>query len=117
MIALFIMAGPSEVFTVVWGGGRSGAMMRLDTASTSELLYVGFNQDKGCFACGTDSGFRIFNCDPFKQTYRRDFANGGIGIVEKEGRVNPDEKEWGWFSPVAAPLHSPLALEEHFPAP
>jgi hypothetical protein len=37
----------------------------------------------------------------------------GIGIVEKEDGVNPDEKEWGCFSPV----HSPLALEEHFPTP
>uniref|UniRef100_A0A7S2JL68 WD repeat domain phosphoinositide-interacting protein 3 n=1 Tax=Haptolina brevifila TaxID=156173 RepID=A0A7S2JL68_9EUKA len=64
--------------------------MRLDAPKDSELLYVNFNQDQGCFACGTNSGFRIFNCDPFKQTFRRDFgtANGGLGIVEMLFRCN-----------------------------
>jgi len=63
-------------------------MMNLSTRQTNELLYIGFNQDYGCFACGTDTGFRIYNRDPFKETFRRDFSNGGIGIVEMLFRSN-----------------------------
>mmetsp|Transcript_22733 Transcript_22733/g.26705 ORF Transcript_22733/g.26705 Transcript_22733/m.26705 type:complete len:384 (-) Transcript_22733:214-1365(-) len=53
-----------------------------------DVLYVGFNQDQGCFACGMDNGFRIYNCEPFKETFRRADFKGGIGIVEMLFRCN-----------------------------
>ncbi|XP_057484720.1 autophagy-related protein 18a-like isoform X1 [Actinidia eriantha] len=62
----------------------------LDRPALSDptLLHVAFNQDYGCFATGTDRGFRIYNCDPFREIFRRDFENGGVGTVEMLFRCN-----------------------------
>ena len=61
------------------------------------LLSVAFNQDHGCFSCGTQTGFRIYNCDPFKETFRREFDGAGIGIVEMLFRCDPSP----WADPSA----------------
>ncbi|XP_073049810.1 autophagy-related protein 18a-like [Primulina eburnea] len=56
---------------------------------SAKLLHMSFNQDYGCFATGTDGGFRIYNCDPFREIFRRDFdCNSGIGAVEMLFRCN-----------------------------
>lgn len=58
------------------------------------LLHLSFNQDHGCFSAGTDHGFRIYNCDPFREIFRRDFSGGnggggtGVGVVEMLFRCN-----------------------------
>ncbi|KAI3749254.1 hypothetical protein L2E82_19861 [Cichorium intybus] len=57
--------------------------------SALSLLHVSFNQDHGCFASGINHGFRIYNCDPFREIFRRDFeTGGGIAIVEMLFRCN-----------------------------
>ncbi|KAH7427980.1 hypothetical protein KP509_10G069800 [Ceratopteris richardii] len=70
---------------------RSSSPKRFDFDACnldSDLLSVSFNQDYGCFACGTSKGFSIFNCEPFQETFHRDFPNGGIGMVEMLFRTN-----------------------------
>lgn len=44
------------------------------------MLRVRFNQSHSCISVGTNKGFRIYSCEPFKKCY--DSKEGGIGIVQ-----------------------------------
>eukprot|EP01087_Luapelamoeba_hula_P016644 TRINITY_DN5131_c0_g1_i3.p1 TRINITY_DN5131_c0_g1~~TRINITY_DN5131_c0_g1_i3.p1 ORF type:complete len:379 (-),score=49.50 TRINITY_DN5131_c0_g1_i3:267-1403(-) len=69
----------------------SGSEKRRDSLTLStqaeEVLFVGFNQDHGCFAVGTTTGFAVWEADPLKLRFKREF-DGGIGIVELLYRTN-----------------------------
>ncbi|KAL1923004.1 uncharacterized protein VTP21DRAFT_9380 [Calcarisporiella thermophila] len=54
--------------------------MNLGTRSSSELLFINFNQDFSCISVGTKNGYKIYNCDPFGKCFSK--ADGGMGIVE-----------------------------------
>lgn len=52
-----------------------------------ELLHLSFNQDQSYLAVGTETGFKVFKCSPFKELFAREFGSG-IGIVEMINRTN-----------------------------
>lgn len=64
--------------------------LEMDPHEADEIVLhsVSWNQDFGCFAAGTSHGFRIYSCNPFQETFRRDLKSGGFGIVEMLFRCN-----------------------------
>ncbi|XP_026441468.1 autophagy-related protein 18a-like [Papaver somniferum] len=58
-------------------------------SSPSSLLYISFNQDSQFFSVGTDQGFRVYNCYPYGESFRRVFnGSGGIGTAAMLFRFN-----------------------------
>jgi len=67
-----------------------------------KLLDFNFNQDASCFACSTNSGFKVYSCEPFRlkvriphnestkysKQFSREFKTGGIGLVHMLFRCN-----------------------------
>ncbi|KAB2630196.1 autophagy-related protein 18a-like [Pyrus ussuriensis x Pyrus communis] len=47
-----------------------------------KLHHLSFNQDHVCFSVATDSGFRVYNCNPVRELFRRDSGQRGVGMVQ-----------------------------------
>lgn len=56
--------------------------------SDDTLLCLNFNQDGGCLAVGTATGFRICNTLPFLETFRRNFHNPMNGNTNNDNQNN-----------------------------
>ena len=54
----------------------------------SDLInYIGFNYDSSYFCLGTDTGFKVYQTNPFNLVISKTF-NGGIGIVKILDKTN-----------------------------
>ena len=55
--------------------------------AVGEILYLSFNQDLSRLCCGTDIGFMVFDTNPMKIQFQKNF-NAGIAIVEAMYKSN-----------------------------
>lgn len=63
--------------------------MDLRVHPVNEILSVSFNQDFSCFACGTTSGYLVYQTDPFQLVGCANiFLSGGVGLVGMFSRSN-----------------------------
>ncbi|XP_052302481.1 autophagy-related protein 18a isoform X2 [Populus trichocarpa] len=57
--------------------------------ATPPTYHLSFNQNHTCFSVGLQNGFRVFDTDPFKPSFRRELdTHGGIGLVAMLYRCN-----------------------------
>jgi hypothetical protein len=78
---IFVIARFSPELTIMLCS-RPGSRGGCSDYQKVRIESVPWNQECGCFCAGTSNGFRIFKCDAFKETFRRDVNSVGFWIVE-----------------------------------
>lgn len=78
-----------------------------------QLLCCSFNQDGGCLAVGTASGFAVHNLHPYARSVSRKLR-GGIGQIEMLFRCNLMALVGGGPAPHSPP-HRVLVWDDHIP--
>lgn len=68
----------------------------------NKLLYFNYNHNSSCFAIGTEKGFIVYDTEPFRLRFKREF-NGGIGIIEMLDRTNVLALVGGGLNPQYPP--------------
>jgi WD repeat-containing protein 45 len=84
------------------------------TTPASSLLTCTFNQDGGCLAIGTTSGFSVHNLHPQYSLSVNRALRGGIGCVEMLFRCNLMALVGGGPTPHSA-SHRVLIWDDHLP--
>ncbi|XP_015782608.1 WD repeat domain phosphoinositide-interacting protein 3 [Tetranychus urticae] len=69
-------------------GGNDKSGSASDSGPANGLLYLAFNQDQTCFACGMTNGYRVYSTDPLKEQKKLTPKEGGFSIVELFLRSN-----------------------------
>jgi WD repeat-containing protein 45 len=85
-----------------------------NTLPPASLLTCSFNQDGGCLAIGTTSGFSVHNLHPHYSVSVERPLRGGIGLVEMLFRCNLMALVGGGPNPHGAP-HRVLIWDDHIP--
>lgn len=83
-----------------------------DAVPASSMLTCSFNQDGGCLALGTTSGFSVHNLHPSYNVSVQRELGGGIGQVEMLFRCNLMALVGGGPAPHAPP-HRVLIWDDH----
>ena len=81
-------------------------------SNTSSLLTCRFNQDGGCLAVGTTSGFSVHNLHPAYGLSVERELRGGLSVIEMLFRCNLMALVGGGPSPHSAP-HRVLIWDDH----